>query len=150
MNKKSLILGLGVILIGVVALVLIFPKPSSGQSITVYKSPTCGCCGHYISYLKENGFAVKVVEMTNRTELKEKFRIPADMESCHTSVLGDYVVEGHVPVEAINKLLAEKPDIDGIALPEMPAGSPGMGGVKSGPLTVYALSKGEKSEFLIK
>ncbi|TSC83034.1 MAG: hypothetical protein G01um101419_306 [Parcubacteria group bacterium Gr01-1014_19] len=126
------------------------PSSSNGQSMTVYKSPTCGCCGGYINYLKKNNFQITVVETTNRMELKEKFQIPADMESCHTSVVGGYVVEGHVPVEAVNKLLSEKPEIDGISLPEMPAGSPGMGGIKSGPLTVYALSKGEKSEYFIK
>lgn len=140
-------LGLGAILIVVSAFVLLAPRPSSGQSITVYKSPTCGCCVGYITYLRKNNFKVTVVETTNRTELKKKFQIPADMESCHTSVVEGYAVEGHVPVAAINKMLAEKPEIDGIALPEMPAGSPGMGGVKSGPLTIYALSKGEKTKF---
>ncbi|MDO8466670.1 MAG: DUF411 domain-containing protein [bacterium] len=150
MDKKSFLLGLSAILIVVSAFAFMATRSSSGQSITVYKSPTCGCCGGYITYLKKNNFQVTVVEKTNRTELREKFHIPADMESCHTSVVNNYVVEGHVPVEAINKLLAEKPDIDGITLPEMPAGSPGMGGAKSGPWTVYALSKGAKSEFLIK
>ena len=70
------------------------------------------------------------------------------MESCHTAIFGDYFVEGHVPIEAVNKLLEEKPDIDGIALPEMPSGSPGMPGPKLEPFKIYSIKDGQASEFL--
>ncbi|WP_244531627.1 DUF411 domain-containing protein [Halogranum amylolyticum] len=71
--------------------------------------------------------------------VKEKYGVPEDLRSCHTLVLEDYVVEGHVPVQVIGRLLTETPSIDGVALPGMPAGTPGMGGTKQGPWTVYAI-----------
>jgi hypothetical protein len=80
--------------------------------------------------------------------IKRKHQIPQNMESCHTAVIGDYFVEGHVPIEAIEKLLSEKPDIDGIALPGMPQGSLGMSGTKTAALKIYALSGGTASEFM--
>ena len=81
--------------------------------------------------------------------VKEKYGIPYSMRSCHTTVIGDYFVEGHVPIEAVEKLMLEKPDIKGIALPGMPSGSPGMPGSKQGPFIVYAINKdGSTSEFM--
>jgi len=88
---------------------------------------------------------VETIATEDMTNIKQEYGISSDMESCHTAVFGNYVVEGHVPFEAIEKLLEEKPDIRGIALPEMPAGSPGMPGVKGEPFTVYALSDQEPS-----
>ena len=108
--------------------------------ITVYKSPTCGCCGKYIAYLKNNGANVIVEETEEMNAIKTKYNIPSLLESCHTSVIGDYVVEGHVPVEAIRRLLDEKPLIAGISLPEMPAGSPGMGGTKLVPFGIHTIT----------
>jgi hypothetical protein len=118
------------------------------NKITVYKSPSCGCCVGYIAELKKEGFNVDVKSMVDTTPLKQQYNIPYNMQSCHTSVIGDYYVEGHVPFEAVRKLLEEKPDIDGIALPDMPSGSPGMPGIKTEPFAVYALSNGEKSMFM--
>lgn len=80
--------------------------------------------------------------------VREKYQIPKDMGSCHTTVIEDYFVEGHVPIEAIKKLLKEKPDIDGIALPEMPAGSPGMAGQKTEAFRIFALRDGKVSKFM--
>lgn len=119
-----------------------------GTEVTVYKSPNCGCCGGYVQYLKDNGLNVKVVEKANLDPLKEEHGIPDDMLSCHTSVIGKYFVEGHVPIEAVKKLIAEQPDVDGIALPGMPAGSAGMQGVKSAPFVVFAVKDGQSSEFV--
>ena len=115
---------------------------------TVYKSPTCGCCGEYISYLKKRGFEVKTENKTDMTAIKVQYGIPESMQSCHTTVMGDYVVEGHIPVEAIQKLLTEKPDIGAIALPGMPQGSPGMPGVKEGKFEIFGLKDGESEEFM--
>src|SRR3989338_9954341 len=98
---------------------------------TIFKSESCGCCDLYISYMDKKDFDVEAVQMDDISPIKEKYKIPAKVQSCHTAVIGDYFVEGHMPQEAINKLLAEKPDIAGIALPGMPSGSPGMPGTKT-------------------
>ena len=86
--------------------------------------------------------------LEDMTSIKQQYHIPEDMLSCHTAVIEDYFVEGHVPVEAIEDMLGEKPDIDGIALPGMPPGSPGMPGEKTGVLEIYAILDGVKSEFV--
>ncbi|XOU94014.1 MAG: DUF411 domain-containing protein [Candidatus Kerfeldbacteria bacterium] len=123
---------------------------SDGESdqVTMYKSPTCGCCVKHASYVEDAGYEVDIIKESNMSSIKDKYNIPADMESCHTSIYGDYIVEGHVPMEAINKMLTEKPDIDGIALPDMPAGSPGMPGTKVGKFTIYALKDGVSSVYM--
>ena len=127
------------------------PAGREGQAsvlVTVYSSPTCGCCHEYESYLEKSGFAVESIKTDDLTEVKEGFGIPEEMQSCHTAVIDQYFIEGHVPVEAIRKLLEEQPPIAGIALPGMPAGSPGMGGEKEQPFTIYAIVDGEAEEFL--
>ena len=123
-------------------------QSTSGDKVTLFKSPNCGCCVGYAAELEKNGFDVETVDTVDMHAVKQKFNIPQSMESCHTAVMGDYFIEGHVPIEAVNKLLEEKPEIDGIALPRMPAGSHGMPGVKREPFKVYALSNGEISEFM--
>jgi hypothetical protein len=122
---------------------------SNGKSVvTVYKSPNCGCCVGYIAELEKNGFEVKTVNVEDMSTIKQKYNIPLDMQSCHTAVVDGYFVEGHVPIEAVNKMLSERPAIDGIVLPKMPAGSPGMPGTKSAPFKVYAIADGKPSEFM--
>ena len=91
---------------------------------------------------------MEIVKTSNMSAIKDKYGIPRNSESCHTTIAGDYIIEGHMPVEAINKLLAEQPDIDGIALPDMPAGSPGMPGVKKGSFEIQALKDGSVSEYM--
>ncbi len=118
------------------------------KKITVFKSPDCGCCVGYIAALEKDGFDVNVVKTTDMARIKEKYHVPGNMRSCHTAVMGDYFIEGHVPIKAVEKLLSEKPQIDGIMLPGMPPGSTGMPGVKRGPFKVYALADGEISEFM--
>lgn len=121
--------------------------PTGQAKITVFYSPTCPCCKEYLSYLRRNGFQVEEKKTQNMLSIKEQYQIPQDLESCHTSAIGDYFVEGHMPVEIIKKLLEEKPEIDGIALPGMPQGSPGMPGFKAGKWTIYSISDGQPSEF---
>jgi hypothetical protein len=118
------------------------------QAITVHSSPTCGCCGQYEQYLKGEGFEVESKKEDDTTEINGRLGIPEEMWSCHTSIVGGYFVEGHVPVEAIRKLLEEQPQIDGIALPGMPPGSPGMGGDKMEPFTIYSISDDAIDEFM--
>lgn len=121
-------------------------KPGKPK-ITVFYSPTCSCCKTYIAYLRRNDFKVEALSTHDMLSIKEKYQIPSEMESCHTSVIGDYFIEGHMPIEAINKLLEEKPEISGISLPGMPVGSPGMGGVKRGLFTIYGLRGDQVLEF---
>ena len=107
---------------------------------TLYKNAGCLCCDWYASYLRTNGFDVKVVESRNMTLIRNQQGIPRKLEGCHTTVVGGYVVEGHVPVTAVKRLLTEKPAIKGISLPGMPEGSPGMTGTKKGPFTIFAIT----------
>ncbi|PJE60022.1 MAG: hypothetical protein COU85_00500, partial [Candidatus Portnoybacteria bacterium CG10_big_fil_rev_8_21_14_0_10_44_7] len=111
-------------------------------TVTIIKSPDCGCCVSYSAYLRERGFATKTENRTDMDAVKTEYQIPQKMQSCHTALWGDYFVEGHVPLEAVEKLLAEKPAIDGIALPEMPSGSPGMPGEPEPEFEIYALTGG--------
>ncbi|WP_428395071.1 DUF411 domain-containing protein [Lichenicoccus sp.] len=109
--------------------------------VTLYKNPSCDCCEGYARYLDHNGFTVDVRPTNDLAEISRKAGIPAALQGCHTAFIGTYVVDGHVPVPTIRKLLDGKPDIVGITLPGMPSGSPGMEGDKAGPLTVYAISR---------
>lgn len=114
---------------------------------TVYKSPTCGCCEEYIRYLESNGLAVTAVNRSDMDAVKARYGVPRNAQSCHTMQIGGYIVEGHVPVGAIRKLLAERPRIKGIAVPGMPTNSPGMGEMKPGTLPVYTIpAEGRPSE----
>lgn len=113
----------------------------AGPTVTVYKSPTCGCCEKYISYLRANDFTVKAIDQNDMDSIKKRYGV-SRVASCHTALVNGYVVEGHVPVSAINKLLKEKPAILGISAPGMPMNSPGMGEMKKGTLTIYRIPKG--------
>ena len=94
--------------------------------ITVTKDPNCGCCGGWVDHLKAEGFAVEVIETAAVNRVKAKLGVPNDLASCHTAEVEGYVIEGHVPAVAIRRLLAEKPQAKGLAVPGMPVGSPGM------------------------
>lgn len=109
--------------------------------VTLYKNPSCSCCEGYARYLEQNGFKVDVRPTNDLAEISRRAGIPSELEGCHTSFIGDYVVDGHVPVETIRKLLDGKPAIVGITLPGMPAGSPGMVGEKAEKFTIYAIDR---------
>lgn len=117
---------------------------------TMYKAPNCSCCLEYADYLESNTDAdIEIVEVADLAETKAEYGVPEDVESCHTLDVGEYYIEGHVPREAVGKLADERPDVAGIALPEMPQGSPGMPGEQSEPFVVYAVSAdGSYSEFV--
>lgn len=118
------------------------------QQVTVFKSQSCGCCSLYVQYLEKSGFAVNVNEVQDMNGIKSELDIPLAMQSCHTTKVGDYFIEGHVPLEAIDQLLTEKPAISGIAMPGMPSGSPGMPGGKVGQFVIYGIGlDGSTSEF---
>lgn len=99
--------------------------------IEVYKSPTCGCCNDWIDHLKTNGFSVVAHDVGN-SAARARLGLPARYGSCHTAMVDGYVVEGHVPAREIRRLLKERPQAVGLAVPEMPFGSPGMDGPKYG------------------
>ena len=94
--------------------------------MTVYKTPTCGCCRKWVDHVRQSGFRATTTDLADVTPVKETHKVPADLSSCHTALIGGYVVEGHVPADDIKRLLRERPDIIGIAAPGMPNGSPGM------------------------
>jgi hypothetical protein len=96
-------------------------------SVAVFKSPTCGCCAKWNEHMSAAGYAVTSRDMTDMTAVKDEHRVPSSLRSCHTALVGGYVIEGHVPSDVVAKLLAERPKgVVGIAVPGMPAGSPGM------------------------
>lgn len=109
-------------------------------SATLYKRPGCQCCETYATYLRDNGFNVTVLERRKVSGVTPQSAVRKDLESCHSTVIGNYVIEGHVPVGPIKRLLAEKPDIKGISLPGMPQGSPGMSGTKDGPFEILSIT----------
>tara|TARA_B100001057_G_C22685787_1_gene885650 strand:+ start:213 stop:695 length:483 start_codon:yes stop_codon:yes gene_type:complete len=117
-------------------------------NVEVYKTPSCGCCYGYVLFLEKEKFNVKQTDMRSLHLIKQKYNIPLEMQSCHTTIIGKYFIEGHVPLEAINKLFKELPDIDGIALPGMPIGTPGMPGEKEEPYIIYQLIDGKFSVFM--
>ncbi|KXF78503.1 metal-binding protein [Paramesorhizobium deserti] len=117
------------------------PAMAGEKDVTLYKDPYCGCCTGHADYLKENGFNVTVKPTDDVAEMSRKAGIPEGAEGCHIAFIDGYFVSGHVPVGAINKLLTERPDIKGITLPGMPAGSPGMGGTKEAPFEVMEIRK---------
>lgn len=115
--------------------------------ITVYKTPTCGCCEKWEAHLRAEGFTVVSKPLDDLSKIKKEKGIPENLQSCHTGVIGNYVIEGHVPASAIKKLLAQKPkNIKGIAVPGMPIGSPGMEGPNPESYDVMSFDKNGKSE----
>ncbi|MCR4335147.1 MAG: hypothetical protein NUV57_01270 [archaeon] len=121
---------------------------SDNTKVELYKSASCGCCSGYAAEMSGKNFNVEKINTENMSNIKTQYNIPSNMQSCHTSIIEGYFVEGHVPIEAVNKLLEERPDIDGIALPRMPAGSLGMPGVKQGKFIIYALKNGNATVFM--
>ena len=116
---------------------------------TLYKNPQCGCCQGHADYLREQGFELEVIATHDLPTIKRQHGVPEKLEGCHTLLVDGYVIEGHVPVNSIRRLLAERPDIKGISLPGMPAGSPGMGGTKTGAFNIYEIADGMPKTFAV-
>ena len=136
-----------------VAAVLAFAVPATAAEParhgTMFKNPECGCCEDYATYLRANGFDISVKPIADLRSIKRFLGVPEALESCHSLVIDGYVVEGHVPLNAVNRLLTERPSIRGIALPGMPLGSPGMNGPKTEPFVVYEISQARPKVFAI-
>ena len=118
---------IGALLLGLaVAPAVTFAATAVTNAIEVYHDPACGCCVNWIRYMRAQGYVVTAHENSSMAVVKARLGVPADAASCHTARIGGYVIEGHVPVEDIRRLLAEHPDALGLAAPGMPMGSPGM------------------------
>ena len=103
---------------------------AQAETITVYRNPQCQCCERWAEHLREHGFTVDMKDVADMAAIKTRYGVPPALRSCHTALIGGYVVEGHVPADQIERLLRERPAIKGIAVPGMPQGSPGMEGAK--------------------
>ncbi len=100
--------------------------PSPLPKVTVYKLASCGCCSQWVQHLRDHGFQVTTEDVADVTPIKQKYHVPDSVASCHTALVGGYIVEGHVPADVIQKMLRERPKIAGIGVPGMPQGAPGM------------------------
>lgn len=129
-----------------------FYNAASAQTlplITVNKDPSCGCCAAWVDHLRKAGFPSKVIETEAVWGIKQRLGVPQELASCHTAEVAGYVIEGHVPAETIIRLLHEKPEGKGLAVPGMPIGSPGMEAEGSEPETysVFLFGAGEPKIF---
>lgn len=105
------------------------PKKLRDQArprMTVYKTPACGCCGKWVTHVEKAGFKVTVKDVESTDAIRKEMGVPAALGSCHTAIVGKYIVEGHVPADLIDKMLAQQPAARGLTIPGMPASAPGM------------------------
>jgi len=124
------------------------PPAVAGEKITVYKSKTCGCCGKWVEHLQKAGFDVTVHVVDSVDNAPGRDRVPAELRSCHIASVKRYVIEGHVPADVIKDFLAKNPELEGLAVPGMPAGSPGMESPTPQPYDVITWDRtGKKSTF---
>lgn len=130
------------------AAVRISPSDTAAKkpTITVYKDPSCGCCKKWIEHLVKHGYRVDAKDTPNMTEIKRTLGVPDALTACHTAVVNGYLIEGHVPAADIDRLLEQKPRIAGLAVPGMPAGSPGMEGMGTQRYQVLTFDKSGKTK----
>jgi hypothetical protein len=121
----------------------------AASSVTQYKNPQCGCCDNFADYLRDNGFTETVKPTSDLDTMSRKAGIPNELQGCHLAFIDDYFVSGHVPLKTVNRMLRERPDINGITLPGMPAGSPGMSGSKTSPFTIYQIEEGATKTYAV-
>lgn len=117
------------------------PGWAASEKMVVYKDPNCGCCHAWSEAMRAAGFSVTAQDVADLNAVKQRYAIPVEMQGCHTAVVAGYYLEGHVPLEAIGRLLAERPDLAGLAVPGMPEGSLGMGDDPRASYDVFAVSK---------
>jgi hypothetical protein len=116
-------------------------RADAALTAVVYKDANCDCCAKWVDHIRSAGFTAEAHNVTDLNAVKARYGVPRSLASCHTAEIGGYVVEGHVPADLIRKMLAEKPDIAGIAVPGMPVGSPGMEYTYTEPYDVIAFTK---------
>jgi hypothetical protein len=111
-------------------------------SLTVYHTPECSCCGGWIDHLKTQGFQVQDLATNDIETIKQNYKVPENLTSCHTAIIDGYVIEGHVPARDIQSLIQKRPNIIGLSVPQMPVGTPGMEmGSKKDPFTVFSFDR---------
>ena len=120
------------------------PAKTDPQAMQVYKSPMCGCCKRCIDYVRNRDYTVTVSNVLGLSSVKRELGVPSGVESCHPAVVGGYFIEGHVPVEDLSRLLAEHPDVSGLAVPGMAIGPPGMDSPNAQLYSVLAAQKDGK------
>lgn len=125
-----------------------FAKADGLPIIQVFKSPTCGCCSMWVDHLTESGFKVEAKDVADLNAVKQMAGVPGHLQACHTAVVDGYTIEGHVPADAIKKLLAGRPAVKGLAVPGMPAGSPGMPSPTPEPYDVIAFGEAGEQRFM--
>jgi len=128
---------------------LSFTAPANADKhhiMTIYKNPYCGCCTGWAEAMSKAGYSVKTIDLEDISHIKKQSSVTTELAACHTAIFGDYIIEGHVPLEAIEKLMSEKPDIRGIAVPGMPQGSLGMGYDPKAKFNVFAFSQDLKQK----
>jgi hypothetical protein len=121
---------------------------AAAPTMTVYKTPTCGCCSKWVEHMKANGFQVIVHDVPSTASYRRKYGIPDRLQSCHTAIVNGYTIEGHVPGADVKRLIQEKPKARGIAVPGMPMGSPGMEGARTDAYSVILIGNaGEETVY---
>lgn len=137
--------------LGLTAALLAFPSgtTSAAESVVlVHKDPNCGCCSGWVRHLKAAGFAVTIEESADLHTVRKRLRVPADLAACHTAEADGYVIEGHVPAAAVRRLLKERPNAVGLAVPGMPLGSPGMEGRRVDPYDVVLFDASSRRTYM--
>ena len=124
------------------------PAEAESSAILVHKDPNCSCCSGWVRHLKDSGFAVRVEETTNLQPVRKRLGVPVDLAACHTAEVDGYVLEGHVPAAAVRRLLEQRPSAIGLAVPGMPAGSPGMEGGTPQRYDVVLFGKTDRQPFM--
>ena len=142
--RLGAVAGVAAVLLAATALVRA-PAAPAGPTVTVYKSPTCGCCSKWIAHLQAAGFTVVAHDTDDVNAVRSSMGVPFRLGSCHTARVGNYVIEGHVPADLITRLLTEHPAIAGLAVPGMVTGSPGMEGPGAQPYDVMAWDRAGKT-----
>ncbi|MGH7559934.1 MAG: DUF411 domain-containing protein [Gemmatimonadales bacterium] len=118
---------------------------AASRDMVVYKDPSCGCCALWVDHVKAAGFTVAVRNTSDVASVKSRQKVPSRLHSCHTAIVGGYTLEGHVPADLVHRLLLEKPRVLGLAVPGMPAGSPGMEGPRKDPYEVLTFDASGKT-----
>jgi hypothetical protein len=151
MNRRRVLIGAGagILLAGAAAIgaPVLKGAPATARTVEVWKSPSCGCCGAWVTHMERAGFAVKVHDIEDLARVKAAKRLPERLGSCHTATVDGYVLEGHVPADDVKRLLSERPAATGLAVPGMPMDAPGMDG-NTGESYVVILFGGEGGDAL--
>jgi len=148
-SRRSLAAGGFTLLLAMPVAVFSGASAEEKPAVQLFKNPQCSCCEGYAAYLRQHGYSVTTIPTHDLALIRRQHGVPERLAGCHTMLISGYVVEGHVPVGPVNKLLSERPKIIGISLPGMPDGSPGMTGRKAEPFTIYEISDSEEKVFAV-